>query len=468
MATVVDAPPVSKGGPIPEYDRRVETGRLRNDEHQRGIIQNLQDLHDKLRNYTAPPVQHPTLESLKPVKKSLFSIFGGSSPKKPIGKIPDNLPSGLYLYGDVGSGKTMLMDLFYDTLPPSVKSKTRIHFHNFMQDVHKRLHKIKMEHGNDIDGVPYIAADIAQQGNVLCFDEFQCTDVADAMILRRLLESLMSHGVVLVTTSNRHPDELYKNGIQRESFVPAIELLKHRLNVINLDSPTDYRKIPRPPSDVYHVGLDKEAQAHSEKWFRFLGDPDQPEPRPETQTVWGREIHVPRVSGRAAWFTFDELIRQPKSAADYLELVRSYEAFIVTDIPGMTHQQRDLARRFITFIDAVYEGNAKLVLTTEKPLTELFVSRDEIAESLMKQGVKHEHANKVASQDLEHSADALKETNLFAGSEEAFAFARALSRLRHMESKEWVERGMGLESQGGQKEKDSWVKARSRQMEDSM
>lgn len=151
-----------------------------------GIIENLQHLHDELRDYKAQPVVHPSLELLKPTKKSVFSsIFGSKSKQDAIGKIPTNLPRGLYLYGDVGCGKTMLMDLFYDTLPPSVKTKTRIHFHNFMQDVHQRLHKLKMEHGNDIDAVPYVAADIAQQGNVLCFDEFQCTDVADAMILRR-------------------------------------------------------------------------------------------------------------------------------------------------------------------------------------------------------------------------------------------------------------------------------------------
>jgi protein AFG1 len=151
-----------------------------------GIIQSLQHLHDELRYYTAPPIVHPTLESLKPEPVSMFGRFFHSTKKeKPLAEIPDNLPRGLYLYGDVGSGKTMLMDLFYDTLPSSVTSKTRIHFHNFMQDVHKRLHQMKMEHGNDVDGVPFIAADIAEKGNVLCFDEFQCTDVADAMILRR-------------------------------------------------------------------------------------------------------------------------------------------------------------------------------------------------------------------------------------------------------------------------------------------
>jgi protein AFG1 len=129
---------------------------------------------------------HPTLESLVPEAPSVFGrLFGSAKKEKRIEDIPGNLPRGLYLYGDVGSGKTMLMDMFYETLPGSVTSKTRIHFHNFMQDVHRRLHAIKMEHGNDLDGVPFVAADIAEQGNVLCFDEFQCTDVADAMILRR-------------------------------------------------------------------------------------------------------------------------------------------------------------------------------------------------------------------------------------------------------------------------------------------
>lgn len=368
----------------------------------------------------------------------------------------------------------MLMDLFYDTLPHNIKSKTRIHFHNFMQDVHKRLHKMKMQYGNDIDAIPFVAADIAQQGSVLCFDEFQCTDVADAMILRRLLESLMSHGVVLVTTSNRHPDELYMNGVQRESFIPAIELLKNRLHIINLNSNTDYRKIPRPPSGVYHTALDAHAASHAEKWFRFLGDPENPEPHSEVQTVWGREIHVPRVSGRCAWFTFNELIGQPTGAADYIELMRSYDAFIVTDIPGMTYRQRDLARRFITFIDAVYESHAKLVLTTAVPLTELFVSRQEVEESLKKQGKALDQTQSVEDvmshmmDDPEQNADKLSKSNLFTGDEEAFAFARALSRLTEMGSKMWVERGMGLENKGGKPERDSWAKTRSRQMEDSM
>lgn len=260
------------------------------------------------------------------------------------------------MYGDVGSGKTMLMDLFYETLPENITRKTRIHFHAFMQSIHKDLHKVKMQHGNQIDAIPYVAAGIAERSSILCFDEFQCTDVADAMILRRLIESLMAHGTVIVTTSNRHPEDLYKNGIQRESFVPAINLLKTKLQVLNLDSQTDYRKIPRPASGVYHHPLDGAANSHAERWFKFLGDTKNDPPHRAVHEVWGREIEVPKASGRCAWFSFNELLGRATGAADYLELMRNYDAFVITDVPGMNFRSRDLARRFITFIDAVYES----------------------------------------------------------------------------------------------------------------
>jgi len=466
-------------GPLNEYDERVHSRQLRDDEHQRGIVQSLHDLHDMLKDYHAPKVVHPSLESLRSPSRSLISSLFHRRPPQKRTQLPANLPKGLYMFGDVGSGKTMLMDMFYDTLPHNITSKTRIHFHNFMQDVHKRLHAMKMKHGTDLDAVQYVAADIAEKGSVLCFDEFQCTDVADAMILRGLFEALMSHGVVLVTTSNRHPNDLYKNGIQRESFIPCINLLKTSLRVLNLDSTTDYRKIPRPPSGVYHHPLDKAAISHADKWFRFLGDFDRNPPHKATHQVWGRNIEVPKASGDAAMFTFDEIIGRATGAADYLELTRTYHAFIITNVPGMTHRERDLARRFITFIDAVYESRAKLVLTSAVPLFQLFMSHDEVDEALadgrqkgsLEHPKDHENVDDVMRQmmdDLGMSMSMLKSSSTFSGDEERFAFSRALSRLSEMGSQEWVERGLGMEHRGGLNEKEGWQRVRSRWREDSM
>ncbi|TKA31322.1 hypothetical protein B0A50_02167 [Salinomyces thailandicus] len=469
-------------GPIHEYDARVRKGRLRDDEHQRTLVQALQDLHDDLMKYSPPKVVHPTLESLQPPKKRglLGSLFGGGSGEKVKMEPRADLPKGLYMYGDVGSGKTMLMDLFYDTLPDNIISHTRIHFHNFMQDVHKELHKMKMAHGNEVDAIPFVAASIAEKATVLCFDEFQCTDVADAMILRRLVESLMAHGTVLVTTSNRYPTELYKNGIQRASFLPCINLLLERLRILNLDSKTDYRKVPRPPSGVYHHPLDASAKRHADHWFRFFGDLDNDPPHQATHQVWGRDITVPRASGRACSFTFNELMGKATGAADYIELVRSYNAFIVTDIPGMNVRSRDLARRFITFLDAAYESRAKLVLTTAVPISEIFMAKDEIAEALEKGSKGNPKAEKAAQEgeelsdamrmmmdDLGMNMSMLKKSSMFTGDEEAFAFARALSRLTEMGSQEWVERGMGLETSGGKKEADDFKKVRGQWGADS-
>jgi protein AFG1 len=476
------------------------------------LIQSLQDLHDTIANYDPPKVIHPSIESLQPKKKSVFakifgvaedeekqfkgSMFGsGEESRSFLGNIfakkeeklalpiPEGLPKGLYMYGDVGSGKTMLMDLFYDTLPDNIQNKSRIHFHNFMQDVHKEIHKMKVVHGNDIDAIPFVAATIAEKAQILCFDEFQCTDVADAMILRRLIESLMHHGTVLITTSNRHPRDLYKNGIQRESFIPCINILQDQLKILNLDSTTDYRKIPRPPSGVYHHPLgDAAAARHADHWFKFLGDFNNDPPHRAVQHVWGREIEVPLASGRACRFTFNQLIGRATGAADYLELVRSYDAFIITDVPGMNLRTRDLARRFITFLDAVYESRAKLVLTSAVPLTQLFMSRKEagafvekIAASgasasaieATKEGADVNDAMRSLMDDLGMNMDSLKGSSIFTGDEEAFAFARALSRLHEMGSQDWVERGMGLEKDGGKSDVEAHQKVRGTWRQDS-
>lgn len=415
--------------PLRQYQKLIDSGVLRGDDHQTRIIQKLQDLHDELLNYDPPIIPYSSPEN------SLLSRFFNRGSHIPISP-PESAPKGLYLYGDVGTGKTMLMDLFYQTLPPSIKRKRRIHFHAFMIDVHKRLHAAKISMGlKGGDPIIPVAQDLARSACVLCFDEFQVTDIADAMILRRLLEFLVNYGVVCVMTSNRHPDDLYKNGIQRSSFLPAIDLLKSQFKVTDLDSGTDYRRIPRALSHVYFDPITPEHDLEINKIFKSLAsaDPSDPPIHNRKLNIWGRNLLVPESTSKVAKFSFQELCGQPLSAADYLEVTKNFATIFVLNVPKMGLDQKDLARRFITFIDACYESKTKLFVTSEVPVYQVF-SDDHPG------GTKQisDHTRSVMD-DLGLSNDALGSSSIFTGEEEIFAFARACSRLVQMGSKEWAE-----------------------------
>lgn len=457
-----------KANPLALYDERIASGRLRDDPYQRKIITQLSSLHLSLELYTPPQVETPDIDDLKPKQglgKFIRSVFPiGSSVKEPDLDVllnEDNQVKGIYLYGDVGCGKTMLMDLFYDTIPDLLPKK-RLHFHQFMQHLHKRSHQIKIEHNhNDLDVIPLLASEIAQESTVLCFDEFQVTDVADAMLLRRLMMMLMSpsHGVVLFATSNRAPDDLYLNGIQRKLFIPCIKLIKRQTRVIYLNSPTDYRKIPRPVSSVYKfpspgVKYDSKRfitsrENHINQWYEYFNkDNDNKEIIDHHKlVVWGRELLVPKSSyPYVAQFKFLELCGKPLAAGDYLTLANSFQSFIITDIPYLSIDVRDQVRRFITFLDAIYDNHGRIAVTAAANFKDLFVEPEDLKKGNY-QLYKRE-SDKGVEETFEddelvtkHGFDpkTAKKASMFANDEEKFAFARALSRLSQMSTTEWIE-----------------------------
>ena len=264
---------------------------------------------------------------------------------------------GVYFWGGVGRGKSFLMDCFYDSVP--YKRKKRIHFHGFMQQVHKDLESLKGE----TDPLAILAGRIAAETRVLCFDEFHVSDIADAMILGRLLEKLFAKGVVLVMTSNYPPENLYPNGLQRQNFLPTIALLKQQLDVVQVEAGIDYRLRTLEQVEIYHYPADDAAEAKMADYFRELaGGEGQAGGSIE---VLGREIPVLRRSAGVVWFDFQALCDGPRSQNDYLELARAYHTVLVSRLPRMNSTQRDMARRFTWLVDIFYDAKVKFIATAE-------------------------------------------------------------------------------------------------------
>ncbi len=347
-------------GPIFALREKARAGELHPDPAQELAAEKLQSLHNALKHY-----EPARTESWK-------ARFG-------LARRTEEPPQGLYLYGDVGRGKSMLMDLFYASAP--VEKKRRVHFHEFMLEVHETLHRWRQEgraHKQVDDLLMALADEAADRVWLLCFDEFHVTNIADAMLLGRLFKGLLQRGVIIVATSNWPPDDLYKDGLQRELFLPFIELIKEKLDILALTSPTDYRLQRLMGMQVYHLPLGPAAELALDDAFARLADGRAA--CPAEIEVQGRRLAVPRAARGVAWFGFADLCAQPLGAADYLAIADRYSTVIVEGIPRMTAEHRNEAKRFATLIDTLYERKTRLVCSAEAAPHELYVKGTGVAD----------------------------------------------------------------------------------------
>jgi len=350
----------SPNGPLARYRALLADDTLHADAAQEHVARRLDALaqalpaHDRARG-AAPSGGGGLLARI--------GLGGGAAKPAPM-----RAPHGLYIHGGVGRGKSMLMDLLVQAAP--IDRLRRQHFHAMMREIHETLHRWRSEGREGRDPLVRMADEIAADVTLLCLDEMEVRDIADAMIVARLFERLMDAGVVVVTTSNRVPADLYKDGLQREKFLPFIRLLEERLEVLELDANRDYRLGRLEGHRVYHYPLGPAADAELESIFQALLD--GAEEVPETVEVHGRAVPVPRAGNGVAWFDFDDLCGQPLGAADFLEIASLYDTVILSNIPQMRPADRDKARRFVVLVDALYEHRTALVCSADGPVDALY------------------------------------------------------------------------------------------------
>ncbi len=368
-------------GPLPAYRAKLAAKELAHDPSQLLAAERLQELWVKLRGYDPSP---------KAGNGKLLSKF---LRRKKVDEAGEDRPNGLYLVGEVGRGKSMLMDLFFESA--DVARRRRIHFHRFMQDVHGRIHAWKKAHPQTVDPIPPLADSIASEAALLCFDEFQVNDIADAMILGRLFQALFDRGVVVVATSNTRPDDLFKGQPGRDAFLPFIALIKKRLDVLMMEDGRDFRRMRLRGMPTWHVPADRRADEALDRAFAELTG--NAVPHKEHLTVMGRRLDVPLAAEGVARFDFSALCGTALGAGDYLALATHYHTLVLDGIPKLSPANYDEARRFITLIDAAYDHRMKLV------------------------------ASAAAQPD-----------QLYERGEGAKAFERTASRLEEMQSQDWI------------------------------
>lgn len=341
--------------PLARYRARVASGAIAADPVQAMAAEKLQLLYHALLHY------RPNGGGARSWRERLGLMRRAQEPA----------PQGLYIFGPVGRGKSMLMDLFFATAP--VEAKRRVHFHAFMLEMHQAMHEWRQS--NEGDPIPALAARVAQSSWLLCFDEFQVTNIADAMLLGRLFEALFQKGVVVVATSNTAPADLYRGGLQRERFVPFIALITEQLDLVELDGPTDYRLLRMKGRPLYFHPLNAASTARLEEIWSLLTDGAKGEPA--RFAVQGRQIEITRAAKGTAFMSFADLCGRPLGPADYLTLATHFHSLLLDGVPRFTPERRNEGKRFITLVDELYEHRSLLAMTMEAPI-ELLAASDDI------------------------------------------------------------------------------------------